>query len=141
MPIKNSSYYTIETSTNGKDFTRIAKVISNNSVNGGNYEYNYVTDRGIHYFRLRSVDIDGKFTLSAIEVPTTNCSGEGGVSVSPNPTSDQIVVQGLANGSILTLLDLTGKILINTQVNGTIKTINIGKYAKEIYLLNTKIRL
>ena len=135
---KNSSYYAIETSTNGKDFIQIAKVISNNSANGGSYEYSYVTDKGTHYFRLRAVDIDGKYTLSAIEVATINCSGEGKVSVSPNPTSDNLVVQGLANGSTVTLLDLTGKILINTQVNESTKTLNIGKYAKGIYLLHAK---
>ena len=133
---ENSSYYAVETSNNGKDFNQVAKIISNNKAEGGTYRYNYLSDNGTYYFRLRSVDFDGKFAYSTINVATTNCTDEGRVSVSPNPSSEKILVQGISNGSFITLHDLMGKILIKTKVNGTSESLHIGKYAKGIYLLN-----
>ncbi len=135
---ENSSYYAVETSSNGREFTEVAKIVSNNSANGADYKYTYKTDNGIHYFRLRSVDGNGKFAYSAINFANINCTNASGLTVSPNPTSEKIIVQGLAGGSIITLYDLTGKILMQSKATGSSETIKISKYAKGIYLLQVK---
>jgi hypothetical protein len=68
IEIRNS-HYEIERSINGRDWSKIAVVLSAaNSNNGGNYDY---TDQNILgevvYYRLRQVDLDGRSTYSSVK--------------------------------------------------------------------------
>ena len=52
----------------------------------------------------------------------------------PNPATDNIYIEGLAQGEKVQILDLTGKIVLETRQT----TINIRELNKGIYLLKTK---
>ncbi len=71
---ENNSYYEVQASTNGTGFTAAGKVASKNSATGASYSYQYNGLKiGNNFFRLKMVDLDGKFTYS----PTVAVTGTG----------------------------------------------------------------
>lgn len=88
---KHNSHFEIEGSRNPlKGFEKIGKVAGNEGIKQSTTFYSYALypgeESGIWYFRLKQVDIDGKFTYSKIIV----IEKEGGgakLSVVPNPVT------------------------------------------------------
>ncbi len=63
----NVSYFEIEKSTNGIQYSSIAKVSAANNPGTHDYEtYDPSPENGINYYRLKMVDIDGAFKHSNI---------------------------------------------------------------------------
>lgn len=81
----NSSYFSLQRSTNGKDFTEIGRVVAaGNSTS--KLEYSFVDNQpiiGRSYYRLQEVDIDG--TVENFNSQFIDLNGKNGISVSPNP--------------------------------------------------------
>ena len=65
---KNSNYFEIQRSTDGRNFSQIGKVYtSGNSTMVNNYNFDdKQAAKGVNYYRLASVDLDGKTGLSKI---------------------------------------------------------------------------
>ncbi|MCL2328329.1 MAG: hypothetical protein FWC39_07425 [Bacteroidetes bacterium] len=65
----NSNYFTIERSSNGRDFTEIARIngagTSTVTINYGYADKNPLN--GISYYRLKQTDFDGQYSYSSIE--------------------------------------------------------------------------
>lgn len=82
----NSKEFELERSTDGVNFTKIASLAAaGNSFN--TLDYSYVDARmtaKIYYYRLRLVDLDGKFAYSNIAV-IRNTGGGKGIKSFPNP--------------------------------------------------------
>lgn len=134
----NSSYYVVEVSTNGTNFSQAAKITSKNSATGANYNYFTTLGRSnTTYFRLKAVDNDGQFTYSAIITVegVGNCATETTLKVSPNPTGNIVNLQGTAAGNIITLYDMNGKKMTGCIATGTSQSISIGMFAKGNYIL------
>ena len=136
----NNSYYEVQTSSDGSGFTTAGKVASKNSATGAGYSYQYNGLKiGNNFFRLKMVDIDGKFTYS----PTVSVAGTGDcaarpVTVSPNPATSAINVNGLVSGDQVALLDGNGKQLALATANGTSQSFNVSMYAKGVYIVRIK---
>lgn len=63
----NNAYFEIEKSAEGKSFETIGRIQSKNNPTGANYEYIDCSEqKGIHFYRLKSVDLDDKFEYSWI---------------------------------------------------------------------------
>lgn len=134
----NSSFYIVEASTDGINFTQLAKVSSQNSATGANYIYVATLGNSSNtYFRLKAVDNDGQFTYSATVMVKGmgNCETGITVKVFPNPTSNIVSLQNTTTGDMITLYDMNGKKMMGTIATGTNQSINIGRYAKGNYLL------
>lgn len=137
----NSSYFGVEYSKDGISFTQKAKITSRNSSTGSSYTYLYDgLGSGANYFRLKAVDFDGKYTYSNIITVTGTgaCSAGIIIKVSPNPTRDLVSIQGLVTGSLISLLDLSGKKLIDVVATSTTQTISLSGYVKGIYLIRVQ---
>lgn len=90
----NASHYDVERSEDGTNWKKIAAVFAiGNSNNVNSYSY---TDRSsvnrIAYFRIRQVDIDGRFTYTAVKTITTANTAAAQVSIS-STTGNFVLIQ------------------------------------------------
>jgi hypothetical protein len=138
---QNSSYFEVQRSTNGTDFSSIAKVnAAGNSSLVTNYQYNddqISASSPVYYYRLKMVDIDGSAKYSSIIFIKNDISG-GLSTVYPNPARNQITInvadQSLINTQVL-MSDITGKVLQRISLNQTSTQVDITNYVKGVYIL------
>ena len=88
----NSSYFTIEKSTNGIDFTFLAKVnASQNSTTTLQYNYtcNASTEDSVTYYRLSETDLNGSSKIYSV-IPINGCQNQAGDNVNLFGFNDKI---------------------------------------------------
>lgn len=134
----NSKVYRIERSSDGVLFSAIADVPSNNNPAGSRYRYTDASPlSGINYYRLKSIDIDGKYAYSNVKVVTFT-SASTIISVYPNPVEDILFIDNNFQGKKISIqiTELTGKkvLQIVTDTKPHIK-ISSGSLAAGIYLI------
>lgn len=140
----NTSHFTIERSTNGKDFKGIGNVTaSGNSATHNSYNYTdataLVAGSSKLYYRLAENDKNGMITYSkTIEI---NITGSGiRIFVSPNPVGNTITLyspEAITN-AVITIADMRGKTVYSAKqtINaGDHKTIDASAFAKGMYLV------
>ena len=95
---ENNSFFTIERSVNGSDFTALARVEGKGNSSTTKW-YNY-TDNGLYpgnfYYRIRQTDLNGTFSFS--DVKKISVSQSNRLAISPNPiTGTELFIQGLSS--------------------------------------------
>lgn len=113
---QNGSYFELQRSINGINFDNVATVATaGNSAVNKVYQYNdnisSITTT-LFYYRLKMVDISGRFKYSSVIKLVLNNKGVFSVTVSPNPVVDQLNVQVEATTkgkAIITLNSMDGK--------------------------------
>lgn len=140
---QNTSHFVIERSSNGRDFYPIGQVAAaGTAVTQHNY---YFTDTNTvqetSYYRLKMIDLDGRFQYSTIVVIDNRRTGAE-KSVYPNPAKDAVTISLTVKNSQTieySLIDLTGRKIFarTTPLNKGINVINIplSNYPKGSYLL------
>jgi hypothetical protein len=138
---QNSDKFEIQRSINGSDWTVIDNVKAA-GISNSNRTYQYLDLKGgAAFYRIRQVDIDGRFTYTTIK--RTDCkTGQFDVVVYPVPAKDQLTVVIRSDKAIRTdlqMIDMAGKVVnrIPTQVNSGNNTINlnVSKLAAGQYIL------
>lgn len=143
---ENARDYTIERSTNGKNFVKIGcqDAVCNGCTSEVDYQFE---DRqpasGNNYYRLLMRDWDGKYTYSNI-VQLYYAPSMPAITVSPNPATNKITLSGL-NPSEIYNLQITaadGKIVLAKTLmqTGASYAINISAWADGAYLLRLDSR-
>ncbi len=121
---QNSSYYNIERSIDGVNFTSIARASAGGNSNLPlNYIYTDLLPVSIQskktvFYRLQSVDIDGKFAYSQV-VALQLDKRDIELFVSPNPAKDILQVQtgnNISGNASLLIIDVSGRILYKKEV-------------------------
>ena len=140
----NTSYFDIQRSINGIDFTTVGKITAkgNSSINNG---YSFADDvttaaSGKLYYRLTMVDKDGSFSYSRIAYITID-DGEIKITVLPNPAHDYFIVSNYKNIDVnmakIIVRDLQGRTLITQQfTNATQQKVNISTLTKGMYFVS-----
>ena len=113
----NSASFIIERSANGVDFTRIDEVKGAGTTSTPQY-YTVLDNnplKGINYYRLKMMDLDGTFTYSRVAVVENQKDKSLKSQVFPNPFSDALTVF-FENGDnvsyvSITLTDVLGQTL------------------------------
>jgi Secretion system C-terminal sorting domain len=113
---ENSNYYDVERSTDQSTWTSIGTVKAKGfSSTTTNY---FLTDKspvnGTGYYRLKMVDLDGKFTYSKA-IPITTDQTSTALVIYSNPFSDQIRLKinvSRPQNLLLTVTDILGKTYI-----------------------------
>jgi len=135
----NMKQYETEKSTDGNQFTNLAVTAA--KANGGHSANYLVTDthpvQGYNYYRIKSVDINGKTAYSNIvKVMIGAGNDKQEISVYPNPVVNGIIHLQLNNqpeGNYgIRLLNKSGQTILQKQIqhtggNGT-ETISLDKY-------------
>ena len=139
----NTSYFDIQRSTDGVNFTTVRRVnAAGTSVL--RHDYSYADDisglpAGKVFYRLKMVDVDGKFSYSKIDYITL--SSELRISVYPNPAHGYFIIgnydkMDVRTASVL-VRDLMGRTLITRKFTGaTEQRINIGSLSKGMYMVS-----
>jgi Secretion system C-terminal sorting domain len=131
---ENTSHFELERSTASGSFSKIANVVSNNSVNRNNYNF---TDRqplsGINLYRLKIYDKDGQFKYSSVLKVTL--SGKPVFEVFPNPAKDVITITGIRSNETIKLLNAEGRILMQKVSTGQSTTMDVSKFPSGMYII------
>jgi alpha-tubulin suppressor-like RCC1 family protein len=144
----NTSWFEIERSTDGINFTTIAKInaVGESDANS-NYEYYDISaeeKNSIIYYRLKMVDADASYQYSSVKIVSSNSKGLINFSVFPIPTeadkSIQINFQNQEEESvIIKIYDLSGKILMvseqATEAGFNTYSIPLTNFSKGVYVL------
>jgi hypothetical protein len=132
---ENLSGYEIERSADGRSFSRIAFI---NATGSSRYAYADPKISGNVYYRIKSVDVDGRFGYSAV-VAIKN--GETGVVLNafPMPVLSDVTIQHEAatKGSLITISSVEGRTIKSiTPAAGAQQTvINFSSLNKGVYML------
>lgn len=114
----NSDHFDVESSINGSDFAKIGEVkaagnsnapIDYNSLDVNIVKYN--SDR--IYYRLKQVDIDGKFSYSDIKMLKLGARSQF-VKVYPVPFRDKLIIdlpEGWNGQTAISLFDMSGRLM------------------------------
>ncbi len=117
----NNDRFELERSFDGRDFELITTIAGfGTTAELNNYEF-YDRDfkTGEHYYRLKQVDLDGRFEYSQVLVLDVK-AGDNEVSVFPNPAQDDISVSfanDVSGDFMLTVFSASGKQLMDKQIN------------------------
>lgn len=131
----NNDYFAVERSKDGNSFSQIGIVKSKgNSSQQQQYSYedfNYTT--GTNYYRLKQVDIDGKFSYS--NIISINFETSPVIKIFPNPVKTVLRIEGLiaTENSRLSIIDATGKVLQQISTTSDSYTYNLQKLPPGIY--------
>ena len=141
---ENTASFSIERSADGSSFTAIGSVAAANTSFKNNYAYTDaqpVTNTG--FYRLKMIDIDGKFTYSHI-VSVRRDNNAVALLISPNPATNILYVQATGNEPVtIQITDMNGRILQQQKktLNGnTSFSINIQQLPTGSYYLLLKVK-
>ncbi|MDO6429036.1 CARDB domain-containing protein [Flavitalea sp. BT771] len=130
----NVSRFIVQHSSSGQSFEDIGEEAATNRPGVNDYGFLHASvGPGLHYYRLKLVDLDGKATYSEIRFIRVDANRQ--VQVFPNPTEQFVTVAGLEPGTRVDLLSLDGKLLMQLPVTGPRMTIDLGRFAAGVYLI------
>ena len=125
----NNSHFEVERSFgNGEGFTSIGSVSKSALLGAGKHAYRYSDDakelkgRGVIFYRLKQVDVDGKYKYSEVLAVKLQSKNDGSLQVFPNPFADKLELRFSVSVDAMAeirIVSVTGKVvLINrTRVN------------------------
>ena len=145
---KNVSHFAIERSTDGENYSQIGLVFAaGNSSDLMNYSF---TDKKLDannktfYYRLRSVDFDASFELSAIRTVAVGSQNRAGVAIStyPNPVNSQLKITLPSNWHrkqvTFQVISQSGQV-VKRSISGSanqMETVDVTSIAPGIYILS-----
>ncbi len=138
---ENNDYFSIEHSTDGISFREIATQAGNGTTNiVQNYSFLHrEVENGLHYYRLKQVDFDGKFEYTNIVTAKVSHSNDD-VILTPNPTSNVILIQTktpFERDADFQILNMQGQVVLSSVLQeGTANLeVNIADFPVGIYYL------
>lgn len=139
----NFDRYELERSTDGQKFVSLATIPAA-SKNKYTYRDTDISDRHpVYFYRLKMIDIDGKFTMSSV-IKINNQAPGWRVSATPNPFINgiRITIESSVKGNATILIsDMTGKGLIKETVlfnagTNTFELKETASFSRGTYLLS-----
>lgn len=136
----NNAYFEIERSADVKKFEKIGHVAG--QINSETLvQYSFTDENplaGTSYYRLRQVDLDGKFEFSKIRSVRNETTGTTNtITFGPNPTDEIISFKGIKKGSKIAVIDVYGnEKFATTQDNDSLEIqLDVEKYGRGLYLV------
>jgi hypothetical protein len=115
----NNKSFEIQRSSNGLAFTKIGEVAGHiNSSVVASYEFNDMQPfNGNNFYRLKQVDLDGKFVFSKIILLTLNRKDPSRFRIYPDPVIDQMTIENNSGELInnIQIYSLSGTLLKTYQ--------------------------
>lgn len=133
----NSSHYDVEYSNDGQYFTTLASINSQNSLMGSSYLYKHLNPaKGNNYYRLKMVDIDGKFDYSPV-IQLKYAGVQQLLRAYPNPAVNDVTIlfEKAGKNAFIRIVDMQGRLVKNfaVPVGATLQQIKLGGFARGLY--------
>ena len=117
----NTQSFAVEHSANAVDFTDIGTVPAQGTdVGVSSYSFtHYHPGAGTHYYRLKQIDIDGKFTYSKVVTAIIDPTPPT-FSLYPNPATDHLTViytNASLSTDVLRFVNVAGTVVKEVQIN------------------------
>ncbi|MFN4315468.1 MAG: T9SS type A sorting domain-containing protein [Chitinophagaceae bacterium] len=133
---ENNRGFVVEHSSDGSQFSeKGSQSATDHSSNLNNYQFLVAgLTAGQHYFRIRQVDADGRFSYSRIITLTVGQLSR--ISVYPNPVRSTTTIS--AGGSIVQQLfvySVGGKLMERQEPGAAQVVLNMGRYPQGIYFI------
>ena len=129
-----NSHFTIEKSTDGRNFTRIGTVNGAGNSNLVNH-YKYSDPIGgaaIVHYRLLQHDLDGRVTIADTRVLRNN--GLSDAKLSPNPVQgNSITIENASPGTSYQIYGLNGQMVSAGVLLKTVNTISVANFPAGMY--------
>jgi hypothetical protein len=133
----NSSYFLIERSSDGVNFSGIGKVDAvGNSSNERKYSFIDNSPNVVNYYRLKEVDLDGKYVYSKILEAQLSSVQE--LNILGNPVRNVLQIQitnSLSQKNYLSIFDFSGRRLKTFNVENGVQNIDISFLTSGTYFL------
>lgn len=139
---QNNKGFEVEHSADGLNWRGIgfvnSKALNGNSAGRLNYDYTHTAVvKGKNHYRLKQVDIDGRFTYSAISIVSFDHSSR--LQVYPNPVTSTLSIGGLSGKASVRILSLNGQVVKTVQANSeTLLTIDVSQLPVGMYLVQAE---
>jgi len=132
----NNKGFNIERSTDGINWntigTEASKAANGNSTGTISYFFSDANPLpGINYYRLKQTDINGKYQYSGARLVKLDMAGS--VTVFPNPTHNNVTINGLKAGQLIQLHSVSGQLLIEKKAAGAQENIDLSGLATGVY--------
>jgi hypothetical protein len=138
---QNNSHFLVERSSNGTQFTTIARVEAAGNSNATN-TYKFTDEApvsGVTYYRITQVDFDGKYSGTDIKAIRIQCNGSAvALKAYPNPARSQVNIQSgkaIAQVNVVAASGQTVMKYVPSQNQGGTFSLNIQHIQNGIYLL------
>ncbi len=101
--------YEVQHSTDGQLWTALTYVEgSQQNMQGAVYEFAHLTtEPGMHFYRLKSIDLDGSEEYS--ELLSFKIAAAVELSISPNPANNYLKIQGKLSSNLVRITDFSGQ--------------------------------
>ncbi|MGN6495041.1 MAG: T9SS type A sorting domain-containing protein [Agriterribacter sp.] len=130
------SYFEVGSSFDGKNFSSFQTVQSKSSHESSVYQLITSSVNADTYYRLKMVDVDGKYEYSDV-LKVKNACNASALNVVPNPVTNNVfTIRGLQALSVIKLLDMNGKTLRTVRSPGPIQQMDMGNLPAGIYLVH-----
>jgi hypothetical protein len=130
----NFSRFAIEKSTDGASFLPVSILNYETDKTAYTYMDTLVSGDSHMFYRLKMIDIDGKYVYSS--TLAFNRSASKVFEVSPNPASGSIIITGLQSRGSVTITAINGSRVLQLAVNNTILLVDISLMQKGIYIVS-----
>ena len=138
----NSQGFQVERSANGKDWMEIGFVRSK-APEGSSTEklqysfYDNSPAKGINYYRLRQLDLDGREKISEIRTVSFTDKDANSIRIFPNPVVNTLHMEGIEPGTHFRLIDVKGAVVNQFTAQTSTYLLLVEKLHPGIYFLQT----
>ncbi|XZF16087.1 GEVED domain-containing protein [Chitinophagaceae bacterium MMS25-I14] len=136
---KNSSYFDVERSTDGRTFSKIGSVDAQGTTEL-THEYNYEDNSpasGINYYRLKSVDMDGSFRYTDVRTVRFGGLTSGNARIVPNPSSGNanvVLPAPLSGNAAIMVYNSVGTVIYKASASGQqVINLDLSSFASGLY--------
>jgi hypothetical protein len=133
----NNAYFSVERSTDGANFQAIGNVTGHGTVSTQQH-YQFVDEapfKGMNYYRLKQVDLNGKYTYSNIATVLFESSAAFGVFPNPAVSTVNISLPLTTVSSVIDVYDLSGNKVMEEEIgsNTSSSTMDVSGLAAGVY--------
>jgi len=141
---RDNALFAVEHSTAGNGFTEIGR-IEGAGTSFETHDYQFTDPapaKGTNYYRLRQVDVDGRYSYSSVVTAVLNETGN--VRVTPTPASDHLQVQledASEEGIQWKVFDYTGRTVLSGTESADITafSFDVSSLAQGAYTLSMQV--
>ncbi len=133
----NNDYFDIEHSLDGENFTAIGRV-GPKSNSRAESDYNFIHEnpiQGVHYYRLKQVDLDGIYSHS--EVKSVEVIKEGEVTIFPSMVQDRITIRhNFLNPAQVRIYNMSGQEMVSYDRVDIETTLDVSILTSNVYIVH-----